>query len=65
LENPTPAQKLLYDSVRDNSEIYLTNRVEKVDIDEIYTNPLWFHKNFIAANKPCIIEGATEGSEIC
>ena len=45
----------------ENSSIYLSTIIEKVDIHEVYENPLWFYKSFLAANRPCIITGVTEG----
>lgn len=30
-------------------------------MEEVYASPLWFYKNFISANKPCIITDAING----
>ena len=30
-------------------------------MEEVYASPLWFYKNFVAMNKPCVIGNAIDG----
>ena len=44
--------------------MWLPNQIEKVSWEELELNPLWFYKNFIAKNVPCVITDVLEGDDI-
>lgn len=45
-------------SIYENSTIYAPHHIERIDVEEIYASPLWFYKNYVAMNKPCVISNA-------
>lgn len=47
--------------IYENSVIYASHHVDKIDAEEIYASPLWFYKNYVAMNKPCVITSAIQG----
>jgi hypothetical protein len=51
-------------SMYEASQVFLPTVIHKISMEELYTNPLWFYKNYISANKPCIIEDAIDCSII-
>lgn len=48
----------IVDSIYDNSQIYWNSQVDTIDMEEIFASPLWFYKNYIALNRPCVIRQA-------